>query len=180
MPVYGRLRRRLGLISHKVYRWRLTNARLKKDDQLPGDVPFVMSGVTNAGVVDYISNPVRTFPENSLTIDIFGHVFYRDYEYGGGDDVGAYWRENDLFDRYTMQYIQTVIGKAIAGRFSYSKKLRSSQSLDIEIALPVTEDGKPDVDFMTKYIKVIEKLTVQEVRQELDDRLEAYKKVTLK
>jgi hypothetical protein len=31
--------------------------RLKKDDQIPGNIPFVMAGTTNTGVVNYISNP---------------------------------------------------------------------------------------------------------------------------
>ena len=47
--------------------------RLKKDDQLPGSIPFVMAGVTNTGVINYISNPVASFPKNSITIDIFGN-----------------------------------------------------------------------------------------------------------
>jgi hypothetical protein len=45
--------------------------RLKKDDQVEGDMPFVMSGVTNTGVVNYISNPITSFPKNSITVDIF-------------------------------------------------------------------------------------------------------------
>ena len=44
--------------------------RLKKDDQIDGTIPFVMSGTTNAGVVNYISNPVASFPKNAITIDI--------------------------------------------------------------------------------------------------------------
>ena len=32
--------------------------RLKKDDQIDGNIPFVMAGTTNAGVVNYVSNPV--------------------------------------------------------------------------------------------------------------------------
>ena len=62
--------------------------RLKKDDQLPGDIPFVMSGTTNTGVIGYISNPVARFPKNSITIDIFGNSFYRNYDFGAGDDRG--------------------------------------------------------------------------------------------
>ena len=53
--------------------------RLKKDDQILGNIPFVMAGTTNTGVVNYISNPVASFPENSITVDIFGNVFYRHF-----------------------------------------------------------------------------------------------------
>lgn len=65
--------------------------RLKKDDQILGNIPFVMAGTTNTGVVNYISNPVASFPKNSITIDIFGNTFYRDYDFGAGDDTGVYW-----------------------------------------------------------------------------------------
>lgn len=52
-----------------------------------------MSGTTNAGVVNYISNPVASFPRNAITIDIFGNTFYRDYAFGAGDDTGVYWND---------------------------------------------------------------------------------------
>ena len=67
--------------------------RLKKDDQILGEIPFVMAGVTNTGVANYISNPIATFPENSITIDIFGNTFYRNYAFGAGDDTGVYWSD---------------------------------------------------------------------------------------
>ena len=54
---------------------------MKKEDQLSGNIPFVMAGVTNTGVINYISNPVASFPKNSITVDIFGNTFYRDYDF---------------------------------------------------------------------------------------------------
>lgn len=50
-----------------------------------------MSGITNTGVVNYISNPVAKFPANSITVDIFVNTFYRNYEFGAGDDTSVYW-----------------------------------------------------------------------------------------
>ena len=49
--------------------------RLKKEDQKSGNIPFIMSGTTNTGVVNFVSNPVAYFPKNSITVDIFGNVF---------------------------------------------------------------------------------------------------------
>lgn len=73
--------------------------RLKKDDQILGTIPFVMAGVTNNGVANYISNPVASFPKNSITIDIFGNSFYRDYAFGAGDDTGVYWNDNIQYSK---------------------------------------------------------------------------------
>ncbi len=75
----------------KVFNHIKQGRRLKKDDQKEGAIPFVMAGTSNTGVVNYISNPIATFPSNSITIDIFGNTFYRNYGFGAGDDTGVYW-----------------------------------------------------------------------------------------
>ncbi len=87
--------------------------RLTKDDQLPGDIPFVMAGTTNTGVVNYISNPVASFPKNSITIDIFGNTFYRDYDFGAGDDTGVYRSNEKDYSKEMMLFCTTSIGKSL-------------------------------------------------------------------
>ena len=103
--------------------------RLKKDDQLPGNIPFVMSGTTNTGVVGYISNPVAQFPKNSITVDIFGNSFFRNYDFGAGDDTGVYWNTEKEYSKTCMLFFTAAMEKALQGKYSYGKKLRSSQSL---------------------------------------------------
>ena len=125
--------------------------RLKKDDQLPGDIPFVMSGTTNTGVIGYISNPVARFPKNSITIDIFGNSFYRNYDFGAGDDTGVYWNTEKEYSRTCMLFFAAAMGRALRGKYSYGKKLRSSQSIHFKMQLP-TKDGKPDYDAMAALI----------------------------
>ena len=121
--------------------------RLKKDDQIEGNIPFVMAGITNTGVVNYISNPVATFPKNAITIDIFGNAFYRNYDFGAGDDTGVYWNTERELSREMMLFLTKASEKALEGKFSYGKKLRSSQSLNFRMKLP-TKNGTPDYDFM--------------------------------
>lgn len=146
--------------------------RLKKDDQLPGNIPFVMSGVTNTGVVNYISNPVASFPANSITVDIFGNTFYRNYEFGAGDDTGVYWNDKVHYAKETMLFFTTAIGKSLLGKFSYGKKLRSSQSFNFKIQLP-TCDGEIDFEFMKRYISAVQKLVIKGVVQYADKKIEA-------
>ena len=102
--------------------------RLKKDDQVAGDIPFVMAGITNTGVVNYISNPVASFPKNSITIDIFGNAFYRSYDFGAGDDTGVYWNDKKELSKEMMLFLTKSAEKALEGKFSYGKKLRSLTS----------------------------------------------------
>lgn len=130
--------------------------RLKKEDQKPGTIPFVMSGTTNQGVVGYISNPVASFPANSITVDIFGNSFYRSYEFGAGDDTGVYWNDQQEYSPGVMLFIAATIGKSLIGKFSYGHKLRSSQSLDFAINLPQTQSGMLDLEFMERFVRELE------------------------
>ena len=153
--------------------------RLKKDDQIEGSIPFVMAGVTNTGIVNYISNPVATFPKNSITIDIFGNAFYRNYDFGAGDDTGVYWNTERKLSREMMLFLTKTSEKALQGKFSYGKKLRSSQSLNFRMKLP-TKNGTPDYDFMNTYISAIHKVVIKEVVLYAEKKIQATKEVIKK
>jgi len=136
--------------------------RLKKDDQIAGDIPFVMAGVSNTGVVNHISNPVASFPHNSITIDIFGNTFYRDYDFGAGDDTGVYWNSSINYPKEVMLFFATSMEKSILGKFDFGKKLRSSKSFDFIMKLPI-KNNKPDLETMKIVISAIHKLVIKDV-----------------
>ena len=152
-------------------------ARLTKADQKAGSIPFVMSGVTDTGVVGYISNPVREFPKNSLTIDIFGNSFYRSYDFGASDDVGVFWNDAVKFDKYQMLFLTAVINKALSRKYDYGHKLRASQTTNFEILLPVSAEGTPDFDFMSNLMRAMQKVVIKGVVEWADKRVEKTKGV---
>lgn len=144
--------------------------RLKKDDQEKGNIPFVMSGTTNTGIVGYISNPIVVFPKNSITIDIFGNAFYRNFEFGAGDDTGAYWNTKIDYSKEEMLFFAASIGRALSGRFSYGKKLRSSQSYNFKMYV-IDKDDKPDFESMKIFISAIQKLVIKDVVLYADSKI---------
>ena len=150
--------------------------RLKKDDQISGDIPFVMSGVTNTGIVNYISNPVASFPKNAITLDIFGNAFYRPYSFGAGDDTGVYWSEEKSYSREAMLFFTTAMEKSVYGKYDYGHKLRSSQSKKIKMMLPIREN-ELDVVTMELVIKAVIKLAIKDVVQYTNKRIDATKAV---
>lgn len=144
--------------------------RLTKDDQISGNIPFVMAGITNTGVVNYISNPVASFPKNSITIDIFGNTFYRDYNFGAGDDTGVYWSDEKEYSKETMLFFTTSMQKSILGKFDFGKKLRSSQSLNFKMNL-LTKNKEPDYKTMQTLISAIQKQVIKDVVLYADKKL---------
>lgn len=153
--------------------------RLKKDDQIIGNIPFVMSGRTNTGVVGYISNPIALFSKNSITIDIFGNSFYRNYDFGAGDDTGIYWNSEVQYPKETMLYFTTAMEKALFGKYSYGKKLRSSQSFNFKMQLP-TKNNEIDFTYMELLISAVKKLVIKDVVLYADNKINATKKVISK
>ena len=150
--------------------------RLKKDDQVVGNIPFVMSGRTNTGVVGYISNPIALFSKNSITIDIFGNSFYRSYDFGAGDDTGVYWNDKTQYSKEAMLYLTTAMEKTLLGKYSYGKKLRSSQSFNFKVQLP-TKNGKIDFEFMELLISAVQKLVIKDVVLYADEKIQSTKKI---
>ena len=150
--------------------------RLKKEDQHPGNIPFVMSGTGNTGVVNYVANPIARFPENAITIDIFGNTFYRNYAFGAGDDTGIYWNERKEYSKEVMLFLATAMQCAVKGSFSYGKKLRSSQSLDFKMWLPVKDDV-PDYARMTETITAVQKSIIRSVIHYGERKLNAVRTV---
>ena len=153
--------------------------RLKKDDQIIGNIPFVMSGRTNTGVVGYISKPIALFSKNSITIDIFGNSFYRNYDFGAGDDTGIYWNSEVQYPKETMLYFTTAMEKALFGKYSYGKKLRSSQSFNFKMQLP-TKNNEIDFTYMELLISAVKKLVIKDVVLYADNKINATKKVISK
>ena len=150
--------------------------RLKKDDQISGNIPFVMAGITNTGVVNYISNPVVSFPKNSITIDIFGNTFYRSYEFGAGDDTGVYWSDEKEYSKETMLFFTTSMRKSLYKKFDFGKKLRSSQSLNFKMILPA-QNKQPDYEIMETFISAIQKLVIKDVVLYADKKIATTKSV---
>lgn len=153
--------------------------RLRKEDQISGTIPFVMAGTTNTGVVNYISNPVASFPKNSITIDIFGNTFYRNYDFGAGDDTGVYWNDKKQYSKEIMLYYTTTMNKSLVGKFSFGKKLRSSQSLDFKMVLP-TANGVPAYASMEVFIRAVQKIVIKDAVQYAERKIEATRKVVTK
>lgn len=136
--------------------------RLRKEDQQPGEIPFVMSGVANTGVVNYVSNPVAFFPKNSITIDIFGNTFYREYSFGAGDDTGVYWNDEKEYSKNLMLFFAAAMSKFVNGKYFYGHKLRSSQSLKFKMMLPLN-NGNPDFCLMETLISAVQKLVIKDI-----------------
>ena len=94
-------------------------------------------------------------------------MFYRDYDFGAGDDTGVYWNDKVAYSKETMLFLTISIGKALLGKFSFGNKLRSSQSLDFKMQLPILKNGKIDFEFIDSFIAELEAQRIAELEAHL-------------
>lgn len=138
---------------------------------------FINSGVDNHGIKGKTDRKAKIFPANTITIDFWGNAYYRDFEYKMAT-------HNHVFS-LTGQIIKNrLVGLYLIGRlvklptlFSYNNMATWNKLQVLTVTLPVTADSEPDFDYMERYIRAIEKLTIADVVKYKDKVIDTTKKL---
>ena len=135
---------------------RLTNANRKN-----GNIPFLTASEINQGVSAFLKNEKLDKYKDSITIDMFGHVFFHNYECSGDDNIYFFISEklSNTIKRFISQCMQNS-----CYRFSYGKQFRQKFADKLIILLSVSENGEPDFDFMENYIHELEQEKLSEYK----------------
>lgn len=142
-----------------------------------GIYPYVARGSSNNGIRGYITEDEQYLsPAKSLS---FGQdtatIFYQPNAYFTGDKIKVMILKNRDLNDELAQYFITVISKAFStftwGQSSFNEKILKA----VKISLPVTPDGDIDFDYMERYIRAIEKMTIADVVKYRDRELYAAK-----
>lgn len=83
----------------------------------------------------------------------------------------------DVISEEKLLYLTKCIEKITREQFSYDKKATWERVKTCEITLPITPEGEPDFDYMERYIRAIEKLTIADVVKYKDKIIDATKKL---
>lgn len=138
--------------------------RLRGADRIPGALPFITAGEADMGISAYISNPVRVFPANTVTIDMFGSTKYRDFTYGADDHVAVVHTEG--LPPLAALFVTAAIHKvAHAGQFSYSRNFYAKDADALVISLPCNEKGEPDYDYMEALMGGLQKRSARQLEK---------------
>lgn len=131
--------------------------RLTSDDQTEGNTIYIGAIDSNNGVANYIGqSPIHSGNTISLSYNgSVGEAFYQPLPYWATDDVNAlYFKEsnNYPFNKYIALFICTILKKE-KYRFSYGRKWTLENMNDTIIKLPVNSEGKPNWEWIEKYMK---------------------------
>jgi hypothetical protein len=136
--------------------------RLKKDDHISGNIPYISSTGLNNGVDGFVGNVegVRRF-ENCLTIANSGSVgatFYQPYPFVASDHVTKL--ENSAFNKYVYLFISSI-SRRLSEKYSFNREINDKRIQREKIILPINSKDEPDYVFMEHYMrqKEAEKIT---------------------
>ena len=122
----------------------------------------VSSGEQNNGIIGKTDLEAKIFNKNTITIDMFGNVNLRDFEYKMVTHARVFnimykdkklTSEEGLYFSACLRYFNEV--------FSYSDMASWNKSKNKDIVLPVNEDGTIDFDFINNFIKILEKIVLK-------------------
>jgi len=129
-------------------------SRLTKEDMIEGSVNFLGAIDSNNGVRQKI-NVEPKFTGKYITVNYNGSVgeaFYQTEPFWASDDVNVLELKEYTLTENIAMFLITVI-KANRSKFSYGRKWTKGKMLEDEILLPMDNYGKPNWEFMEKFIR---------------------------
>lgn len=136
---------------------------LKKVDIENNGVPVITSGVQNYGILGLTTKKAKVIPQNTITVDMFGNVYFRDFEY----KMVTHARVFSLIPKQNITrsiglYFQTCLSKH-KSKFSYDNMCAFTKLENETIELPIADAGKLDVEFIENYIRQLEADCLQQL-----------------
>lgn len=147
---------RIGDLFHIVKGTRLTKANM-----IPGDTNFIGASSVNNGITAKIGNTENIHPSNTITVTYNGSVgqaFYQPQPFWASDDVNVLYPKFNMSPMIAMFFLPVI--RQVGKQYAFVDKWELETMEKDEILLP-TKDGKPDWEYMEKYIKYIRNKTTK-------------------
>lgn len=142
--------------------------------------PVVSSGQENAGIIGFSDIKARIIPANTITVDMFGNVYYRDFEYKIVTHARAFalLPNGFLLNEKTGLYLTASLSW-LSNVFSYDNMCSYNKIMDMNVSLPVIESPDPDHEYTVDDIDwQYMRDRIAELEQDRIAELDAYLKVT--
>lgn len=135
--------------------------RLKKSDRKPGPTPLVTAGSENQGIAEHILENKELFDRITLTIDMFGNVFARNYPFYADDNILVLQTNVHTFKQ--IQFMASSLAH-LANEYGYTNQFRQNTLNNTTVKLPLKPSADPtnytqediDWDYMEDFMKTIE------------------------
>lgn len=144
------------------------NTDLKQIDIDNKGVPVITSGIQNNGIMGLSSKDAKIIRGKSITVDMFGNVRYRDFNYKmvtHGRVFALIPNKSIKFDEEIGLYFATCVQR-ITHIFSYDNMCSWNKIKNMSIMLPVEDNTNTiDYDYMKSYIKMVKRRSIKKLKE---------------
>lgn len=129
----------------------------------------VSSGEQNNGIIGKTDVVASVFDKNTITVDMFGNVFFRDFRYKMVTHARVFSLKfiSEKFTEKSAKYATSNL-YFLKESFSYSNMASWNKIADKMVKLP-TFKGEPSYSFMEQYISLLEEEKMLQVDKFLKD-----------
>lgn len=137
----------------------------------------VSAGLTNNGIIGKSDVEASVFERETITIDMFGNAFYRQFPYKMVTHARVFSLSPnfDITDRVGL-YLACAL-HFLPNLFGYENMCSWEKIKDKKIPLPLTLSGEIDFDFMELFIRAVQKTVIKNVVLFTDEKIKATKRI---
>ena len=124
----------------------------------------VSSGETNTGIIGKTDIKAKIFKSNTITVDMFGYVYFRNHEYKMVTHARVFslsFKEKELSVEEGLYFIAQL--QFLKKFYSYSNMASWKKIQHEKIFLPITKNGKIDFGYMTARIRELQTARIREL-----------------
>lgn len=134
------------------------------------------SGDKNFGIIGKSDIEAKIIKGNSITVDMFGSAYYRDFDYKLVTHARIFTLEGN-YSKNVMLYFTSCL-KRLKLIYSYNNMCSWKKIQQYEIYVPSSDGINPDYLYMESYIKNLEQEYIFNLNQEKENKLKKYYKIT--
>lgn len=148
--------------------------RLKSENHVPGEMPYVSSSALCNGVDNFVSNTekVRIFSKcislaNSGSV---GSSFYEPFSFVASDHVTHL--KNEKYNKYHYLFLASIMNR-LSQKYNFNREINDNRISREKIMLPIDTEGNLDLGFMEQYIKERESLLIQKYKDFINENIQS-------
>lgn len=148
-----------------------------------GNTPYLTASQSNNSVSNYISYNEQMLDEGN-SIFIGGKtlvISYQEKDYFSNDshNLALYLKKDKYRTKLIQQFMVVSLYKSLKPQYTWGNSISNSKIQTDTFQLP-TKNGQIDYQFMSDFIKVIEKIVIKDLVQWTDKKIAATREVVAK
>ena len=137
----------------------------------------ITAGLSNNGILGKTDIKAKIFNANTITIDMFGNAFYRQFRYKMVTHARVFSLKSILSVTQRQGIFLSSAMHFLKYNFGYENMCSWAKIKQEKISLPVKKDREINFEYMEILISAVQKLVIKDVVEYTDRKIEATREI---